>query len=61
IDTYICVESTVRDGFNQDFDIIVISECTASINEKFYATSLSQIGKAFGLVLTLKKFVNSLE
>ncbi len=61
IDTYVCIESTVRDGFNQDFDIIVISDCTASINEKFYATSLSQIGKAFGLILTLKKFVNSLE
>jgi ureidoacrylate peracid hydrolase len=60
IDTQICVESTVRDGFNQDFDIIVISDCTASINENFYASSLAEIGSTFGLVLTLKEFINSL-
>ncbi len=61
IDTQICVESTIRDGFNQDFDIIVISDCTASINENFHASSLEEIGTAFGLVLTLKEFINSLE
>lgn len=61
LDLHVCVESTVRDGFNQDFDIIVISDCTASIKENFYTSSLAEIAMAFGLVLTSKEFTNSLE
>lgn len=52
IDTYICVESTVRDAFNRGYDVILVSDCVASRNPRHHRTTLEQVGEAFGLVLT---------
>lgn len=51
IDTYICVESTVRDAFNRGYDVILVKDCVASRNTKHHKTTLEQVGEAFGLVV----------
>jgi len=61
IDTYICVESTVRDAFNRGYDVILISDCVASRNPHHHQTTLEQVGEAFGWVLQSEALVKMIE
>ncbi len=61
VDTSICVESSLRDGFNKGWDVILLSDCTASLNTKFQKTTLEEVQENFGLVLDSKKFFRKLE
>jgi ureidoacrylate peracid hydrolase len=40
VDTSICVETSLRDGFNQGYDVILIADATASGIKKHYDTTL---------------------
>ena len=58
IDTYICVESSVRDGFNKGYDVILAGDCVASRNPKHHRSTLDQIAEAYGWVLDADALVN---
>lgn len=47
----ICVESTARDAFNRDFDIIVVSDGVASGTEPICKEMLNRMAASFGAVL----------
>lgn len=49
--TEFCVESTVRDGYARDFELIVISDCVAGIQPRFHANSLDVFAAYFGEVM----------
>ena len=51
IDTCICVESSLRDAFNHGYDVILISDATASMN-KNYSSTTENIREYYGLVMT---------
>jgi ureidoacrylate peracid hydrolase len=51
IDTYICVESSIRDAFNKGYDVILAADCVASREPKLHEATLEQISEAYGLVL----------
>ena len=53
IDTSICVESSLRDAFNHGYDIIMISDATASNNLGHYNSTLDNIWNYYGLVMNL--------
>jgi ureidoacrylate peracid hydrolase len=55
IDTCICVESSLRDAFNHGYDVILISDATASMN-KNYSSTTETIREYYGLVMTLDEF-----
>tara|TARA_Y100000310_G_scaffold345714_1_gene468712 strand:+ start:6621 stop:7253 length:633 start_codon:yes stop_codon:yes gene_type:complete len=57
IDTYICVEHTIRDAFNMGYNVIAIEDCLASRNSAFHKNSLKVIEETFGLVIDLNKFM----
>lgn len=63
IDTYICVESSIRDAFNKGYDVITVSDCVASRNPAHHKTTLEQVAEAYGWVLTtdelMQKITNS--
>ncbi len=40
VDTSICVETSLRDAFNQGYDVILISDATASGKKESYNTTL---------------------
>ena len=61
IDTYVCVESTVRDAFNKGYDVILLKDCVASRNPKHHADSIEQITEAYGLVLDSDDFMKMIE
>jgi ureidoacrylate peracid hydrolase len=61
IDTSICVESSLRDAFNKGFDVILLSDATASLNSKFHKTTLSEVKENFGLVFESKELFRRLK
>jgi ureidoacrylate peracid hydrolase len=64
IDTSICVETSLRDGFNLGYDVILISDATASGMKKHYETTLERVRDYYGIVTNLhglKKMIGSLE
>ena len=58
IDTSICVESSLRDAFNHGYDIIMISDATASNNNSHYNSTLDNIRNYYGLVMNLDELAS---
>ncbi len=64
IDTSICVETSLRDGFNIGYDVALISDATASGHKKHYETTLERVREYYGLVMDIdrfKKAINNLD
>lgn len=61
IDSYICVESSIRDAFNKGYDVIVAGDCVASRNPKHHQSTLEQIGEAYGWVLSADELIEKVE
>lgn len=59
VDTSICVETSLRDGFNQGYDVILISDATASSNKESYDTTLRRVRDYYGVVMDLERFTSS--
>ena len=60
VDTYVCVESSVRDGFNRGFDIILLSDCTASRRLDLHNATLEQVKDSYGLVIRHDELISKL-
>jgi ureidoacrylate peracid hydrolase len=64
VDTSICVETSVRDAFNLGYDIILISDATASGTKSHYETTLERVRDYYGLQMSYDRFtvmMNSLD
>ncbi|MGA7370047.1 MAG: isochorismatase family cysteine hydrolase, partial [Nitrososphaeraceae archaeon] len=64
IDTSICVETSLRDGFNIGYDVMIISDATASGDKRHYDTTLERVRDYYGLVMDserFKKAINNLD
>lgn len=61
IDTSICVESSLRDAFNHGYDIVMISDATASNNLDHYNSTLDNIRNYYGLVMNLGELTSYFE
>ena len=59
--TNVCVESTARDGYHRDYNVILIEDCCGAYDEDEHAATLNNIRKFFGTVTTSKMLVASLE
>ena len=58
IDTAVSVESSLRDGFNRGYDVILISDATTSISKKKYESTLDNVKEYYGLVMDSKEFIH---
>ena len=56
IDTSICVETSLRDGFNIGYDVAIISDATASGVKRHYETTLERVRDYYGIVMDTEKF-----
>lgn len=61
IDTSICVESSLRDAFNHGYDIVMISDATASNNHAHYNSTLDNIRNYYGLVMNLDELIRYIQ
>lgn len=52
VGTNVCVESTARDGFMLDYNIVFLSDCTATASPGAHEATLQNIGSFFGTVAT---------
>ncbi len=59
IDTSICVETSLRDGFNNGYDVILVSDATASGNRKHFESTLEVVREYYGLVMDIAEFASS--
>ena len=59
IDTSICVESSLRDAFNHGYDIVLISDATASNNLDHYNSTLDNIRNYYGLVMNSDELITN--
>ncbi len=55
----VCVESTARDAFNRDFDIVIAADGVASRDDHALQAMLKLMNEAFGVVL-LVRAINSI-
>jgi ureidoacrylate peracid hydrolase len=60
IDTSICVEASLRDAFNNGYDVILISDATASGNIKHFESTVEVVRDYYGLVMDVKEFARHL-
>jgi len=60
IDTSICVEASLRDAFNNGYDVILISDATASGNIKHFESTLEVVRDYYGLVMDVNEFARHL-
>lgn len=49
--TEFCVESTVREAYARDYDIVVVEDCVAGIRDDFHREALTRFRAYFGEVL----------
>ena len=56
IDTSICVETSLREGFNMGYDVALISDATASGIKEHYKTTLERVRDYYGLVMSTERF-----
>jgi ureidoacrylate peracid hydrolase len=59
--TDFCVESTVRDAFFRDYEVIIASDCAASYFSHFQEGSLRVMGTVFSKVLETEDIIPLLE
>lgn len=50
VSTNVCVESTARDGFMLDYNVVLLSDCTAAFTKEAYLMTLTNISQFFGTV-----------
>jgi ureidoacrylate peracid hydrolase len=55
IDTSICVETSLRDAFNIGYDVVLISDATASSNSKHFESTLENVRGYYGIVMDLQE------
>ncbi len=51
--TDFCVETTIRDGYYRDMDVIVVRECVAGPRLRFHEDTLAKVETYFGAVVEL--------
>jgi ureidoacrylate peracid hydrolase len=51
--TDFCVETTIRDGYYRDMDVIVVRDCVAGPRRQFHEDTLAKVETYFGAVIGL--------
>jgi ureidoacrylate peracid hydrolase len=52
--TYVCCDSTARDGAMRDFKVLFVSDCSASFSQEEQESTLNNFDKHFGVVMDSK-------
>ncbi len=58
--TQICVETTVMDGYANQIQMVVASDCVSSFSEELHKATLDNITMKFGVVMTSEEIIKAL-
>lgn len=56
--TNVCVESTLRDGFNRDFFTILVEDCVAADRIELHSATLENVRDYFGIVTSTEALLS---
>ncbi|WP_017726724.1 cysteine hydrolase family protein [Halalkalibacterium ligniniphilum] len=56
--TNVCVEGTARDGFMRDYNVLTLSDCTASYEKQEYLSAIHNLNTYFGNVVHSRELLN---
>lgn len=59
--TNVCVETTARDGFNRDYNVVLVEDCCGAFDNAEHAATLNNINKFFGTVTTSSALMDILQ
>jgi len=59
--TNVCVESTARDAYHRDYNVILIEDCCGAYDNTEHGATLNNISKFFGTVTTSETLIATLE
>jgi ureidoacrylate peracid hydrolase len=59
VDTSICVETSLREAFNEGYDVILISDATASGSNEHYKTTIERVRDYYGVVMDSHRFAEA--
>ena len=57
--TNVCVESTARQGYMLDYNILFLSDCTATSSQAEHDGALKNIARSFGTVATADEVIDA--
>ena len=60
VDTCICVENSIRDGFNTGYDVIVVEDAVASSWPELHDATIKKVRGSFGLVMKTQELMDML-
>ncbi|MFC1893018.1 cysteine hydrolase family protein [Chloroflexota bacterium] len=60
VDTGICVENTLTDGFNMGYDVILVEDATASSWTEIRKATIMKVKGSYGWVLTTQQLIEML-
>jgi ureidoacrylate peracid hydrolase len=60
IDTSICVETSLREAFNIGYDVILVSDATASSSRKHYESTLENVRDYYGIIMDSRELFHYL-
>ena len=55
--TNICCETTARDAFDMDFNVVMVSDCCAALSDREHQATLESIIQQFGDVMTTDEVI----
>lgn len=53
VTTPACVETTVREGYMRDYDLLIVEDCIGHYDDEVHRASLKVMGRFMGMTLTL--------
>lgn len=59
--TNVCVETTARDGFNRDYNVILLEDCCGAFDDSEHDATLRNISRYFGTVTTSALIIENLK
>lgn len=58
--TNLCIDTTVRDAYMRDYDVIVLQDCVAGVNKTWHDAAIQVWNRYIGWVTTLDEFLQRL-
>lgn len=60
VTTNACVDTTVRDAFQRDYDVVIVRDCVGGVNQEWHETALEVWDWYVGEVVTLDEVAEQL-
>jgi ureidoacrylate peracid hydrolase len=61
VTTNVCVETTARDGFNLNYNVVLVEDCCGAFTAEEHASTVTNMNKYFGVACDSRKLLQLME